>query len=345
MRIAEMNVKTPMSGIVVYLPNENGATESTTYDAYQRTSTVTSADGVVTTYAYSYSPNQVKASISSPSAQWTRTTYDGFGRAVKVESAHDSTVVSTQDTKYSTCGATPLGKSSQASNPYGSGETEYWTTYIYDGSCRQTNATKPDNSVTANLYSGNTVQTTDPAGAWNNYANDAMGNLTSVTEPNPGGSGTLPTNYSYNAANQLTQVQMTRSGVTQTRTFTWTGADLASSTNPENGTVTYTYDGNHHALTSNDAKGQQTQYSYDSYERLTGVIHLLPSRSPPSLSSVPTQSVSYLYDVIPSTTPYGFSGYTMGRLTAASVSVEDPAQSTSQSNYGGTGNAWSIAYD
>ena len=33
---------------------------------------------------------------------------------------------------------------------------------------------------------------------------------------------------------------------TQTRTFAYTGADMTSATNPENGTVTYQYDGAHH---------------------------------------------------------------------------------------------------
>jgi YD repeat-containing protein len=62
---------------------------------------------------------------------------------------------------------------------------------------------------------------------------------------------------------------MPRAGVTQTRTFVWTGSDLTSSTNPENGTVTYQYDGMHHVTQRTDAKGQKTQYTYDSYERLT----------------------------------------------------------------------------
>jgi YD repeat-containing protein len=55
---------------------------------------------------------------------------------------------------------------------------------------------------------------------------------------------------------------MPRSTGTQTRTFTWSGQDLASATNPENGTVTYTYDGAHHVTSRTDAKGQQTQYTY-----------------------------------------------------------------------------------
>jgi hypothetical protein len=40
-----------------------------------------------------------------------------------------------------------------------------------------------------------------------------------------------------------------RGSATQTRTFTWSGNDLASATNPENGTVSYIYDASEGVLT------------------------------------------------------------------------------------------------
>ena len=66
---------------------------------------------------------------------------------------------------------------------------------------------------------------------------------------------------------------MPRSSGTQTRTFTYSGVDLLTAGNPENGTVTYTYDNMHRVLTRTDAKSQQTQYIYDTYSRVTGVRH------------------------------------------------------------------------
>jgi YD repeat-containing protein len=56
---------------------------------------------------------------------------------------------------------------------------------------------------------------------------------------------------------------------TQTRASGYTNLDMTSATNPENGTVTYTYDGAHHVLSKADAMGQQTAYSWDMYGRLT----------------------------------------------------------------------------
>jgi YD repeat-containing protein len=109
---------------------------------------------------------------------------------------------------------------------------------------------------------------TDPAGKWKTSTADAYGNLILVTEPNPAG-GTFTTTYTYTPANQLTGVSMIRGNVTQTRTFLYNGSDLVSATNPENGTVTYTYDASHHVTSRTDALGSQTQYTYDSYGRLS----------------------------------------------------------------------------
>ena len=66
-----------------------------------------------------------------------------------------------------------------------------------------------------------------------------MGNLVTVTEPDPGGGANLITSYTYDVLNHLTGVSMPRNGYTQTRSFTCSGMDLVSATNPENGTVTY----------------------------------------------------------------------------------------------------------
>jgi len=197
------------------------------------------------------------------------------------------------------------------SMPYGPGETEVWTTYAYDVSGRQLTATRPDGSVTTNIYTGNSVKVTDAAGKYKTYTNDAAGNLLTVVEPDPNSSGTLPTYYAYNAANQLTQVSMTRSGVTQTRNFTWSGSDLASSSNPENRTVTYTYDGNHHITQRTDAKGQMTQYSYDAYERLVQTRHYACSGT----CGGDFSQVNYTYDTAVDWPTYQYTQNTMGRLS------------------------------
>ena len=277
------------------------------------------------TFSYTYAPNTQTATFTTTATcppatgcasgsttmttgvQWRRLTFDGFGRTIKVETGHDSNVlVNTVDTVYGACGCSPLGKVIKTSMPYGPGETEVWTTYTYDASGRQLTSTAPDGSVTTTSYSGNSVTTTDPAGIWKTNVVDAFGNLSAVNEPDPatGSSSTGPvTNYTYNGANQLTNVSMTRSGITQNRTFAYNGSDLISETTPEAGTVAYTYDNNHHVLTRIDALNQKTQYSYDSYERLTLVQHYTWGNPPGCLQNClaqwneqAQQDVSYYYD-------------------------------------------------
>jgi len=130
--------------------------------------------------------------------------------------------------------------------------------------------TKTDGSATNYVYQGNTTTITDAAGKWKTYTSDAMGNLIQVTEPAPG-SGTYQTTYTYNLLNKLTGVNMPRGGVTQTRTFNYslTTGWLTSATNPETGTVSYTYRADGSLASKTDAKNQQTSYTYDTYGRLT----------------------------------------------------------------------------
>jgi len=194
-------------------------------------------------------------------------------------------------------------------------------TYTYDGSGRKIMVTAPDGtSATRYLYAGNASTVTDAAGKWKTYTNDAIGNLTVVSEPNPAGGTNLLTNYTYNGANQLVGVSMPRSTGTQTRTFQWSGMDLASATNPENGATTYTYDGTHRVLTRTDAKQQQTKYSYDTYGRLTQVNHGTLVNG--TFTADPYQWVSYYYDSCQQVPAYCGSGQNLaGRLALALFGV------------------------
>jgi YD repeat-containing protein len=105
---------------------------------------------------------------------------------------------------------------------------------------------------------------------------------------------------------------MTRPTGTQTRTFTYNGPYLQSATNPENGTVSYTYNSYNKVATKTDAKGQQFSYTYDSYARLTE-IQVYPQG--PSNAADPCQQVNYYYDTNPFDSTYSGS-YSSGRLTA-----------------------------
>ena len=161
----------------------NGASTQTTYDNYGRPATSTSADGAVTSYSYAYSPPTQTATLGT---RWKRTTMDGFGRTVMVETGHDSTTVAVVETQYAPCACSPLGKLYRVSQPHAPGFQPIWaTTYAYDGSGRTLSVTAPDGSATSYVYQGNNTTVTDPAGKWKKLTTDAFGNLVRVTEPRP----------------------------------------------------------------------------------------------------------------------------------------------------------------
>ena len=324
---------------VTSVTGPNGATSTTAYDSYGRPSTSTSSDGAVTSYAYAYytsgGQNSQTATVNNGQAnQWKKTVLDGFGRVTSVLTGNGATTVSETDTQYAPCACSPLGKVSAVSMPYAPGQTPVWTRYTYDSSGRTLTIVKPDAaSTTKYAYAANQTTITDPAGKWKTFTSDAFGNLLTVTEPDPN-LGTVATNYTYNSVNQLTRVDMTRAGVPQARIFYWTGSDLTSATNPENGTVNYTYDGAHHVLTRTDAKLNKTQYTYDIYGRLTLTQHLV------SGTEDLTQRVTYYYDAIPGllqNPPSGCCSNTAGRLAV----VQFP-NSNHNSNSGAPGAGASV---
>ena len=90
---------------------------------------------------------------------------------------------------------------------------------------------------------------------------NAVGKLTLVQETDPT-LGTVTTTYSYDILDHLIKVSMPRGSNTQTRTFNYitgtsVGPNLLIATNPENGTVTYTYNSDNTLATKKDANGNQ----------------------------------------------------------------------------------------
>jgi YD repeat-containing protein len=77
---------------------------------------------------------------------------------------------------------------------------------------------------------------------------------------------------------------------TQTRTFVYASTTystlvlpalwLTMATNPENGTVSYTYNADGTLASKEDANGNTETYTYDAYQRLTGI----PDRRHPQVS-------------------------------------------------------------
>ncbi len=252
----------------------NGDSSSVTYDSNTaRPSSTTSPYGAVTTYSYSNTAPQITATVNG---RWTSTYLDGLGRTYRVATGYSSTT-SYVDTVYDTCGCTPIGKVYRVSLPYAPGATPVWTVNVYDPIGRTVSTIAPDGASTTNYNNqGNTVTIGDALNNWKQYMWDTFGELTRVVEktPNPGPEPNHVTYYTYDLLGHLTQVQMTRTisgtNVTQTRSWVYDPNTqfLTSVTQPESGTVTYTYNSDGTLATRTDAKSQRAVYTYDAYQEL-----------------------------------------------------------------------------
>ena len=333
----------------------NGEQLWMTYDAYGRPTTGTSPYGAVTTYTYGtirYTVNNIN--YYTPYSQTetgpngvTITVLDGFGRPVLVATRRYETRDLFGDAAPFSMPA-PVRRWARCNRSHSlinlPRQTLFirfpphpWTTYTYDGLGRPVSVQGPDGaSTTTYFYSGNQTTVTDPAGNWKQFTKDVLGNLTTVVEPDPNNQpgGTLTTSYAYNWMEQVTQVSMPRGSTTQTRTFVYdSGGRLTSATNPENGTVTYTYNVTNTLKDKHDAKGQDTVYTYDSSNRVTEI-----QRYPSGVGNAEDvcARVTYTYDTNPIHS--GFSQNSYGRLTTTQYYGQNASTN-------GNGCGWGGLYD
>jgi len=181
---------------------------------------------------------------------------------------------------------------------------------------------------------GYPILTIDEAGNKSQTWTDGFGRVIEADEPDSTGNLTVATCYSYDLNNNLTgvlsaggtQLTCTINGVQYTRCFTYDLLSrLISSTNPESGTIQYTYDaiGNVHTKTApspnQSATGTATvttTYGYDALNRLTS-----NSYNDNYVQNPSTPSVKYGYDGVtlsgcPTAPPGLTDSYPKGRRTS-----------------------------
>ena len=227
--------------------------------------------------------------------------YDGLGRTCETRQYEGGTNHIAIKQQYDA-----MGRPFKTSNPFRpwQNETPVWTTSAFDALSRAISVTTPDSAVVGTAYSGNQVTVTDQIGKARKSVTDALGRLTQVYE-DPSGLNYL-TNYSYDVLDNLTTVTQG----SQTRTFVYDSLKrLTSATNPESGTVSYTYDNNGNLLTRLDARNITTTLAYDALNRVTSKSYNDNPQTP---------LVSYFYDnqSLPAGAPAFSRGYSTGLLVA-----------------------------
>lgn len=260
------------------------------YDWFRRLLSSTNGDGGQTssTYNDTTSPFSItkQSSITSTLNLTSTTILDGLGRPTQSQLTSDP-----QGAVYVDSGYDSNGRTKTTSNPYRStSEITYGvTTYFYDTAGRITSVSEPDGSTVTTSYSGQCTTVTDEASKARKSCVDGLGRVVQVFED----PSTLnyETDYAYNALDNLltvTQKGSAPSDSTQwrTRTFTYDSlSHLLTTSSPETGTITYSYDDNGNVLSKispapNQTSSSVTQtlsYCYDALNRLTSKWYTTPT--------------------------------------------------------------------
>src|SRR5947207_2176852 len=265
------------------------------YDLMNRPTSVIYPDGGRTIFNYSDVPpvySVVSKYIDATNSTNFYDQLDDLGREFRTATANGEpspNIFDLEEICYDN-----LGRKSFVSYPYpgqgfvaphfcsGTGDA-----FAYDALSRPTSVTNSDGSVVTTSYSGNWTTVCDQAGRCRKSATDALGRLTTVCEPDPA-TGVLPTgpactyetDYQYDTLDNLTRVDQKgndpNSANWRTRTFTYDSfSRLLSATNPESGTISYSYDNDGNLISKTAPAPNQTgtatvttSYSYDALHRL-----------------------------------------------------------------------------
>jgi len=288
------------TGLLTSTADHNNLTTSFSYDNMWRLSQVNRPDGAVDTITHQESSFPFTASfnkqINPSQTETTTNVFDGFGRVTQSQLNSDPQGVVYTDTTYDA-----LGRVSTVSNPHRTGTdittTTGTTTYGYDSLGRKTLETYPDNSVLTTAYCGPSTLVTDPTNRWRRSRADGLDHLVEVDEPNaigasvastgcPGsGEPIWVTSYGYDTLGNLSSVLQNGS---RSRSFTFDSLSrLLTSSNPEVGTISYTYWPDGPGQTKTDARSITTSYLYDALHRETSRSY---SNSDPTVATVYDQS-------------------------------------------------------
>ena len=282
----------------------NGHTAATTYDSFDRIKTVTPpVDGGQKSYCYSddvggscYDASHIsilETDELSGSSNFQRITlFDGLGRESEVQITSDPNGTTYTDTKYDA-----VGRTSQISNPYRSGDTIYWTTKGYDGLGRLNSTIKQDGagSTASSSFTGNATTITDESGKKRKSVSDGLGRVISVWEDPT--TLNYETDYLYDVFGNLNQVTQKggepSSANWRVRTFTYNSlGQLLCSANPEIGSP-LSSTATCPAVDTGSYIAGTVRYQYNNDGELTSRTAPLPNQT-----STPTVTTSYTYDVL-----------------------------------------------
>jgi len=375
------------SGQLTVATDQNGRPTTYRYDDFfARLTQAKYPDGGQTTYSYvdSATPSVTTTEIVSSGTNIVSTaTEDGMGHPTMSVLSSDP-----DGPTYTAKSYDGLGRAYQSYNPTrcsppttncGTETTWGYTTYTYDALGRTTTVAQQDGSTVSTVYdqtnaksTGICTTVTDETGKSRQSCSDGLGRMTGVWE-DPSGLN-YETDYSYDALNNLTHVNQkgSNSANARTRSFQYDSLSrLTQATNPESGTIQYSYDLNSNVTTRLAPQANQftttqqttTTYTYDALNRVLKVWHANPGNdnaaysydgtailgcpgiSVPTLSS-PQNLIGHRSAMCTQQATSSFSYDPMGRLwaEARSVGLSAPVTYTTGYTYNQDGSLHTLTY-
>ncbi|HKR11962.1 MAG TPA: RHS repeat-associated core domain-containing protein [Pyrinomonadaceae bacterium] len=318
------------TGLVLSMTDANGRASQTSYfPTSLRAQTTTMPTGAHTDYEYDDTAMSVTETTyleSHPAhttiAQQHTKLLNGRGQLRQEKALGAGNVWDFVDVGYD-----EMGRVSQQSRPYRTGDTIRWSTHVYDALGRVIRIQSPDGSATQTFYNesarpaaassapGETMRLRDAWGRERWGRTDAQKRLVEVIEPGPSGSGSvfdpgaLVTTYTYNTLGNLLATNQNA----QTRSFRYdalgrlTAQKLAETNATLNDAGQYVgsgtwgevfaYDERSNLVSRTDARGVRTVYNYNSdpLNRLQSVSWNTSGFGDTSNPILPAATVTYQY--------------------------------------------------
>lgn len=249
----------------------NQVTRITAYDPHGNPLTIIDPNGLVTNLTYDLRQRLTSKQVGDETTSYQ---YDGVGQLTRVTLPDGRSLIYTYDSAHRlTSLADSLGNQIRYTlDAMGNrtkedvldpnGQLSQTRSRVYDALNRLYQDIGAANQTTQYAYdaNGNLTGITDPLNRTTSQGFDPLNRLIRVTDP---GSGQIQ--YAYNGQDRLIQVTDPRNLST---TYTLDGlGNLTRQASPDTGTTQSTYDESGNVLTRTDAKGQTTTTQYDAINR------------------------------------------------------------------------------